>query len=307
MDLHGAFHRGLRVEFGRERDLEQHVFHHVSAVGALELEGLALEQHVVETPDRRGQHGRIAHFAGAGHQGQAYGTAGGVASRPGLAAAGVGRVTISAQALAVHPGEGHGVDGFLARQTQHLGHHGGGGDLHQHHVVQADLVEGVFQRDAALDFVRLDHAFQHRAHGERRLAGGHGVARQPVGHGQDAAQVVGRMAPFGRQPGVVEVQPADHAADIERGLHRIQLELRAGNLGAVGDDGAGHDGAHELAAGRVFQAFQAAAQGVDQAVAGGFERQRTVDLVVEHVIDDVHQDLVGLGTDVGNGCGHGDS
>ena len=49
MDLHGAFHRGLRVELGGEGDLEQDVLHHVAAVGPLELERPALEQDVVET------------------------------------------------------------------------------------------------------------------------------------------------------------------------------------------------------------------------------------------------------------------
>ena len=48
VQLHRAFHGGLGVELGRIRDLEQHVLHHVAAVGPLELERLALEQHVVE-------------------------------------------------------------------------------------------------------------------------------------------------------------------------------------------------------------------------------------------------------------------
>ena len=57
------------------------------------------------------------------------------------------------------------------------------------------------------------------------LAGGDGVARQPVGRRQDAAEVVRRMAPFGGEPRVVEVEPADHRADVERGLDRVELEL----------------------------------------------------------------------------------
>ena len=36
VQLHRALDRGLGVELGREADLEQHVLHHVAAVGALE-------------------------------------------------------------------------------------------------------------------------------------------------------------------------------------------------------------------------------------------------------------------------------
>ena len=57
-------------------------------------------------------------------------------------------------------------------------------------------------------------------HGQRRAAGGDGVARQPVGRHQDAAEIVGRMPPFRGEPRVVEIEPADHRADVERGLHR---------------------------------------------------------------------------------------
>src|SRR5690606_35521078 len=123
------------------------------------------------------------------------------------------------------------------------------------------------------------------------------------GGGQDAAQVVRGVAPFGGQPGVVEVEPADHGADVKGGLDRVQLELGAGDLGAVGHNGAGHDGAQQLGAGRVVQRLQAAAQGVDQAVAGGLEGQGAVDLIVQHIVDDVDQDLIGLGADVGSGGG----
>src|SRR3972149_4983666 len=73
-------------------------------------------------------------------------------------------------------------------------------------------------------------------------AGGAPRARQPVRAGEYAAQVVRRMAPLGRKPGVVEVEPANHRADVERSLHRIELELRAGDPGALGHDGGGDAG-----------------------------------------------------------------
>lgn len=39
-------------ELTRVGDLEENVLHDIAAVGALELELLALEQDIVETPDR---------------------------------------------------------------------------------------------------------------------------------------------------------------------------------------------------------------------------------------------------------------
>ena len=68
----------------------------------------------------------------------------------------------------------------------------------------------------------------------------------------------------------------------------------------MGDDGAWHDRAQQLSACGVFQRFQAAAQGVDQAVAGGLVGQAAADFIVQYVVGDIDQDLVGLGTDVGD-------
>jgi hypothetical protein len=59
-------------------------------------------------------------------------------------------------------------------------------------------------------------------------------AGKPIGNGKNAAQIVRGVAPLGGQPGVVEVEPANHGADVERSLHRIELKSRAGHLGAVG-------------------------------------------------------------------------
>ena len=303
---HRRFDRGLRMELGRERNLEQHVFHHIAAIRALELERLALEQHVVKAPGLGGQHRRITHLAGLRDQCQTHRARCRIAGRPRFARAGVRRMTIGAQRLAIDPCQRHRIQDFIAGQAEHFGDDGGRGDLHQHNVVEADLVERIFERDAALDFMRLDHAGQHVFHRQRLLAGGDRIARQPVGSGQNAAEVVGRMTPFGGQPGVVEIEPADHRADVECGLHRVELELRARHLGAVRHDRARHDRAHQFGAGRIFQRFQTAAERVDQAVARGVVGDFGVDLVFGHVIDDVDQDFIGLGTDVGDMCGHVD-
>ena len=42
MELHGALDGGLRMELGREADLEQDVLHDIAAAGTLELERLPL-------------------------------------------------------------------------------------------------------------------------------------------------------------------------------------------------------------------------------------------------------------------------
>ena len=83
---HRRFAGGLRVEFGREADLEQHVFHHVSAVGLGQTERTLVlgferqvlvgvtEQHVVKAPLRRAQYAGNAHLATQGDIRQAHAT-----------------------------------------------------------------------------------------------------------------------------------------------------------------------------------------------------------------------------------------
>ena len=170
MQRHRALHGGLRVELGREADLEQHVFHHVAAERLRERERLALEQHVLETPGLRGQRRGISHLALEREQRVAHGAAGRIAGRPALARAGVGRVAIGAQRAAVDPRVRQRVDDLLERAAEHRGGDRGRGDAHQQHVIEAHAVEAVLEREHALDLVRLDHGGQHVAHGERLLA-----------------------------------------------------------------------------------------------------------------------------------------
>ncbi len=184
------------------------------------------------------------------------------------------------------------------REPEQRRDHGGRGHLHQHDVVQAHLVEAVLERDAALDLVRLDHRGEDIAHGERRAARGHVVARNPVGDREDAAQVVRRVAPFGREPGVVEVEPADHRADVECRLDRIELVGGPGHLRAVGHRRARNDRPQELGARRVLERLEAAAERVHQAIAGGLVGLLGRDLVLVDVVGDVDEDLVGIGADV---------
>ena len=143
-------------------------------------------------------------------------------------------MAIGPQALAVDPGVRQGVDDLLLAAAQQLRGHRRAGDFHEQHVVQADPIEAVLQRQHALDLVGLDHGGQHVAHGQRRLAARHAAAADEIGHGEDGAQVVGRMAPLGGQPGIVEVEPAHQRADVEGGLLRVEHERRAGHAAPCG-------------------------------------------------------------------------
>ena len=200
-----------------------------------------------------------------------------------------------------------GVDGLVAREAEQLADDRGGGDFDEDDVIEADLVEGVFERDAALNLVGFDHGCQYVAHGERSAAFGDCGAREPVGDGEDGAEIVGGMAPFGGEPGVVEVEPANDRADVEGGLHGIEHEIGAGNARAVGNHGAGHDGAEEFGAGRIFESFKAAAERIDEAMLRSGVGEIALDLVVQRVVGDVGEDLVGRGAFIADVRGQTDS
>jgi len=79
------------------------------------------------------------------------------------------------------------------------------------------------------------------------------------------------VAPFGGEPAVVEVEPADHGADVEGAGDGVQDVGGSRDSDAVGDGGAGDDGAEEFGAGGEFEGFEAAAEGVEEDEAGGVE------------------------------------
>ncbi len=98
-------------------------------------------------------------------------------------------MTVSSQALTIDPGLGNRIDHLIAGATQHVGHHGGAGNLDQHHVIETDPVERVLQRQHPLNFMGFHHGHQHISHGERCLALGHACARQPVGGRQNTPRL----------------------------------------------------------------------------------------------------------------------
>ena len=100
-------------------------------------------------------------------------------------------------------------------------------------AVVTDPFVAVLECQAALDLVRHDGRFQHVEHPQRFFALGARLSRQVVGDGEDAAQVIRRVAPLGSEPRVVEVEPADHAADIERAVDRVEMPAGSGDPAAV--------------------------------------------------------------------------
>lgn len=152
-------------------------------------------------------------------------------------------MAVGTQRLAIDKRVGQGAQHLLTVGPHQPGAHGGGGYLDQNHMVEANAVEGVFQRQHALDLVSHDHGFEHIAHQQWRFTCGHALLRQVIGNGQDAAEVVRRVGPFGGQPGIVIVQPANRAADVPGSLDRVEAVGGAGHAGAVGHQGAFHLGA----------------------------------------------------------------
>jgi hypothetical protein len=79
------------------------------------------------------------------------------------------------------------------------------------------------------------------------------------------------VAPLGREPAVVVVEPADHGADVEGAVDGVEDVGRAGDARAVGDDGARDDGPEELGALAEPQALEPTPERVEKDPAGRVE------------------------------------
>ena len=229
MQRHGRFYGGLCMKFGRVGDLEEDIFHDIGAITLRERERIAVEQHVVITPGLRTQRRRITHFTGHRDERETHPATRRIARCPALARPRVRCMSIGAQRTTVNPGVRHGIDDLLAVAAQHARDHRGGCHTHQEHMVKSDAVVAVLQCQHALYLMRLDHCRQHILHRQRCFAFSPGHPAQIVGRGEDAAQVIGRVAPLRSEPGVVEVQPADHGADVERCHDGFKLIRRTGH------------------------------------------------------------------------------
>ena len=274
-DFLGGLNGGLGVELGWVGDLEQDVLHDVRAVWALELEWLALEEDIVETPDWSGENGRNTWLAGLDLQGEVDGALASVTGSPGLAGHGVWRVAVGAERLAINPGLGDGSAGLLLGETKELGNNRGGGDLDEDNVVKTDLVVRVEKGQAALDLVGLDHGLEDLLDGDdlavAEVAAGAVGAGDPVGDRENGAQVVRWVTPLGGQPAVVVVQPADHGTNVEGSVDWVKLEVGSWDLWAIWNDGTWDGWAQELGALLEAETLETAAKGVEEDEAGSVE------------------------------------
>ena len=108
------------------------------------------------------------------------------------------------------------------------------------------------------------------------------------------------MAPLGGEPGVVEIEPADHRADIERRVHRLKLPIGAGNARAVRQGRAGDHRAQMFRAFGIAQREQAAAEGIHEIIARGIDGFATVGDIIRRIIRDVDENFVRFGTNIRN-------
>jgi hypothetical protein len=124
------------------------------------------------------------------------------------------------------------------------------------------------------------------------------------------------MSPLGGEPAVVEIEPSDLGADVERATDGVELVVGTRDLGSCWASNAGdaagsmrvltighnrsvHDGSEDLGALGESQSLETTANGVNQAQPGGLESERGLDLVVVDIVGDVLEDLVGLRTNSG--------
>ena len=252
----------------RVRDLEENVLHDIAAIGTLELELLALEEDVVEAPDGRGENSGNTLLTLHDLEGKVDGTLASITGSPRLSGHGVGGVSVSSQRLAINPSLGNGIGNLLLIETKHLGDDGGRGNLDQDNVVKTDLVVRVEESQATLDLVGLDHTLKDILDGEDLAASEVTTSLvcsvDPVSDSEDSTQVVRGMTPLSGQPAVVEVEPSDHSTNVEGSVDGVQLERSTRDLGTVGNDGAGDDGAEELRALLEPQTLETAAESVEE-------------------------------------------
>ncbi len=104
------------------------------------------------------------------------------------------------------------------------------------------------------------------------------------------------MAPLRGQPGVVEVQPTVHRADVECGHDGLELVGRARHTCPASERRARDDRAEQLRARRVIERLKAAGQRVHQAVMRGFEGKIRIDFGIADVVGDIDEFFVPVGT-----------
>jgi hypothetical protein len=159
------------------------------------------------------------------------------------------------------------IHAFDTAFAEHGGRDSRGCDANEQYVIQSGAVETVLKSQDTLDFVSLNHRGEYIAYRQFR-PGAPGIRPvQIVGDGEYRAQIIRWVTPLGREPGVIEVEPANHRADVKGGLYRIEFERRPRDARPVGECCAGYQRPHELSAGRVDERLKTAGERVEQTVA----------------------------------------
>ena len=141
-------------------------------------------------------------------------------------------------------------------------------------MIQSNLVVGIFQRQASLYLMCLDHRFQHifDLHDGPipNVSSSTIRSRYPISYRKYAAQIVRRVAPFSCQPAVVVVQPANHGSNVEGTIDRIKDVRSPGHSSTMRYDGALNDGPEKLGAFFESKGFKAAPDGIKEDITRGF-------------------------------------
>ena len=156
-------------------------------------------------------------------------------------------------------------------------------------MIETDAVKTVLQRQHALYLVRLDHGRQNILHREWCFAFSAAASAQIIGHRQDAAQVIRRVTPLCGEPGVIEVEPADHCADIECGSDRFELVGGSRHARTARQGRSRNDRAEQFRACRIIERLKSAGQRVHQAVMRGIKSELASDFRIANVVGNIGQ------------------
>src|SRR3972149_7976900 len=96
------------------------------------------------------------------------------------------------------------------------------------------------------------------------------------------------MSPFRRKPRIIEVQPPDHDAYVERRTYRIEHERGAWHMRSTWHDRSLYQRAKHLCAFREFQGKYCAAKAVHQAETGCVICFFRGGGIIEDVVCDIH-------------------
>lgn len=157
----------------------------------MELELVALEENVIETPSVGREDSRDTHLTPLDLKSEVNSPHASVSSRPRLPRSSVRGMTESTKGLTIDEDLRDDIDGLVTSETQQFRNDGGRGEFDEDDVVETYSVERVLEGHASLNLVGFDHRFEDVLHLEG-LSG----TREVIGNGEDSSEVVGRVTPF---------------------------------------------------------------------------------------------------------------